>query len=54
MESLSLKYQLMSKFTTFLCVSKNDGKEKPTEELKEVEVVKAKPQVEEDLYLRCL
>ena len=43
MESLSLKYQLMSKYTTFLCINKNAGDERPTEELKEVEVVKTKP-----------
>jgi hypothetical protein len=43
MESLSLKYQLMSKYTTFLCINKNSGDERPTEELKEVEVVKSKP-----------
>jgi len=42
MESLSLKYQLMSKYTTFLCINKNAGDERPTEELKEVEVVKSK------------
>ena len=42
MESLSLKYQLMSKYTTFLCINKNAGDERPTEELKEVEVVKTK------------
>ena len=42
MESLSLKYQLMSKYTTFLCIYKNAGDERPTEELKEVEVVKTK------------
>ena len=42
MESLSLKYQLMSKYTTFLCINKNTGDERPTEELKEVEVVKTK------------
>jgi hypothetical protein len=46
MESLSLKYQLMSKYTTFLCVSKNAGDERPTEELKEVEVVKTKQSYE--------
>ena len=40
MESLSLKYQLMSKYTTFLCINKNAGDERPTEELKVVEVVK--------------
>ena len=42
MESLSLKYQLMSKYTTFLCIYKNTGDERPNEELKEVEVVKTK------------
>ena len=38
MEALSLKYQIMSKYTSFLCINKNDGEEKPTEELKQVEV----------------
>ena len=33
----------MSKYTTFLCINKNGGDEKPTEELKEVEVVKSMP-----------
>ena len=42
MESLSLNYQLISKYTTFLCINKNAGDERPTEELKEVEVVKSK------------
>jgi len=32
----------MSKYTTFLCINKNAGDERPTEELKEVEVVKTK------------
>jgi hypothetical protein len=34
MESLSVKYQIMSKYTSYLCINKNDGDEKPTEELK--------------------
>jgi hypothetical protein len=52
MESLSLKYQLMSKYTTFLCINKNAGDERPTEELKEVEVVKSKPvkEYEQDFF----
>lgn len=54
MESLSLKYQLMSKYTTFLCINKNAGDERPTEELKEVEVVKSKPveEYEQDLFMQ--
>jgi hypothetical protein len=53
MESLSLKYQLMSKYTTFLCINKNAGDERPTEELKEVEVVKSKPiqDYEQDMFM---
>ena len=53
MESLSLKYQLMSKHTTILCINKNSGDERPTEELKEVEVVKSKPvrEYEQDLFM---
>jgi hypothetical protein len=42
MELLSLKYKLISKYTTFLCINKNTGDERPNEELKEVEVVKTK------------
>jgi hypothetical protein len=33
----------MSKYTTFLCINKNARDKRPTEELKEVEVVKTKP-----------
>jgi hypothetical protein len=53
MESLSLKYQLMSKYTTFLCINKNAGDERPTEELKEVEVAKSKPvkDYEQDMFM---
>ena len=43
MTDLSLKYQIMSKYTTFLCINKNDDLDKPTEELKQIEVIKAKP-----------
>ena len=31
----------MSKYTTFLCINKNEDAEKPLEELKQVEVVRA-------------
>jgi hypothetical protein len=43
----------MSKYTTFLCINKNAGDERPTEELKEVEVVKSKPvkEYEQDLFM---
>jgi hypothetical protein len=33
----------MSKYTSFLCINKNAGDERPTEELKEVEVIKTTP-----------
>ena len=33
----------MSKYTTYLCIKKNSGDERPTEELKEVEVGTSKP-----------
>jgi hypothetical protein len=33
----------MSKHTSFLCINNNDDVDKPTEELKQVEVVKTKP-----------
>ncbi len=48
MESLSVKYQIMSKYTSYLCINKNDGDEKPTEELKQVELVKSKRPVSSD------
>ncbi len=42
MEDLSLKYQIMSKFTSYLCINKNDEDAKPIEELKQIEIVKPK------------
>jgi hypothetical protein len=46
MEELSVKYQIMSKYTSYLCINKNEGEDgKPTEEIKEVEIIKAKPKV---------
>jgi hypothetical protein len=49
METLSLKYQVMSKYTSFLCINKNDPDSKPTEELKQVQI--AKKVEEEDQIL---
>ena len=50
MEDLSVKYQIMSKFTSYLCINKNDEDAKPTEELKQVEVVKSKLVYEEENF----
>jgi len=40
MEELSIKYQIMSKYTSFLCVNKNE--EKSVEDLVPVEIVENK------------